>query len=657
MAEPESALNPKPIISLMLAVSVGFWASELATYFTSLTQIKEMDLTNFKVESIPEEAIDLRNLEGLGDEIENAKEECKESDENKNWSCALLKVGPEKIPTNAIVWDKMLSAELNPKEPIDPSKHYFSNKLTDKKSNLIDPDLLVSKLTVLVVVVSGVLFLLDLLCIVWWYARYIYRIQPDASFGAYFLDFVICSMFALAANSWTDPRTFVLATVFGSLFLGGRFWRLYQGPHVSLTDRQILSKAGIFLGMAILVAVLFLAVVRALWPELDFPWYGHAVPGLLSAIGILLTVVLKNKIDVAVAIYAAKHVPSFHAHLSWPASKELPNPEQRARIRERTSGGLRAFDELFRALGKHDCIQSRVHSETDLRIQSYILAVPSCEKADYAHEIENKAFMVAVSHWLDDLVDGRNEVAVFNRIQDGPELSGDPEAGKEQNGAAGRLFEHIYRPLVRKHTDKHFYDLLDRKIRKSCRFAYNHEYMFLGLNRVAYGSVIFSPKITEDQRADLLTKHNVFLKTWNVEREGFAKEVEEIIDEISRGGAVGSILLGLTTKTVQEVAMSSEGNRLNIGLSILYSILYAPLVYYHNMIQELEHKEMVPLEAFDTDYDIWIPWVQSAREAIDKFGGDERKEGRTRQTEMAYKCFRPMLPRHIRSKLRPIYMP
>ena len=59
MTEPEGTVNPKPIISLMLAVSVGFWASELATYFTSLTQREQIDLTNFKTESIPPAAIDV----------------------------------------------------------------------------------------------------------------------------------------------------------------------------------------------------------------------------------------------------------------------------------------------------------------------------------------------------------------------------------------------------------------------------------------------------------------------------------------------------------------------------------------------------------------------------------------------------------------------
>jgi hypothetical protein len=46
---------------------------------------------------------------------------------------------------------------------------------------------------------------------------------------------------------------------------------------------------------------------------------------------------------------------------------------------------------------------SKVHADVDIEIQSYLLSIPS---ATQSKEIENKAFMVAASHWLDDLLDG-----------------------------------------------------------------------------------------------------------------------------------------------------------------------------------------------------------------------------------------------------------
>jgi hypothetical protein len=538
--------------------------------------------------------------------------------------------------------------------------------------------------------VSGVLFLLDLLCIVWWYARYIYRVQPSASFWTYFLDFVICSMFALAANSWTKPSIFLLATACASAFLVWRFVRLYYSSDASMTDRQILYRASRTLVVAMVIAVLSLFMADKLSQKLGMSTTTYyLLPGVLSLIGIVLTIWMRRKIAVAVDIYSARHAPITEAYLWWPETEpakgkeekrkkpeeqeeEQENEEQqrRGRIRHHTETGLKSFDSLFLQFGKHDRIYSRVHSETELRVQSYILGMPSCGSEVYAEEIEKKAFMVAVSHWLDDLVDGRNEVDIFRRLQKSRKLHNATPLSDEPEKAE-KLFEEIYRPLIIKYTDRNFYEALYRMICRSCLFPFNRRYMFLGLNRVAYGAVIFSPRLNPEQRMSILDDHNVFLKDWNVEGVGkfFENKVEAILDKIVGGGEAGSILLALTTKTVQEVALSSENFEMNIGLSILLSILYAPLIYYHNINEELANDEMIPLQSFDTDSDLWIPWLEDTREKINsiwdaKRKSDpnykreiDRKEMRIKQIEMAYRCFEPKLPKSIRGKLCNIYVP
>ena len=545
MAESESTIDPKPIVSLMFAVSVGFWASQLATYFA----------------------------------LEDTKLDVK--------SCVTL--------------------------------------------------------------VSGVLFLVDLLCVVWWYARYIYRVQPSATFWTYFLDFIVCSMFALAANSWTAPRPFLFATVVASFFLVLRFWLLYRSSSASLTDKSILLRAGVMLLIATFLAGGLLIVVKDWLPQAGLsPYQGHGLPGALSFIGIVLTMILKTRIDVAVDIYASRHATIAATGLWWPTP--VPDGEQRQHIRDQTQAGLDDFDALFRELGHHDRVHSRVHSETDLRVQSYVLALPSCENAHDAQEIEKKAFMVVASHWLDDLVDGRSEVAVWKRLRKAPSLSDDLED-------AETLFELIYGPLIKKHTHRKFYDKVVQRVSDACLFAFNCKYMFLGLNRVAYGALIFSPKLPPEERRAALIAHNNFLKEWNDENGSeFERDVEDVLNDILEGGDVGAILLGLTTKTVQEVAMASENQVMNKGLSILYSILYAPLLYYHNIGDELTNEEMIPLQAFDTDCDLWIPWVGKTRELIASFGGDDRQEFRKRQIEMAFKCFESRLPAGIRPQLEDIFM-
>lgn len=567
MANSDSSINPKPIVSLMFGVSVGFWANTLVRFIT----------------------------------------------------------------TGGAAAAKTASVESG-----DVTAHAF------RFSNVVDD----------VALISGTLFLLDLLCIVWWYARYIYRIQAVASFGSYFLDFVIASMFALAANSWTDPETFLVASMSGSIFLLVRFVLLYRSADASLTDRHIMLTTGIMLVAALLIAGLGIAVLKDAIPELKpaLGWGGHLLPGIVSLAGVVLTIVMRGKIDVAVDIYAARTSPIGASPLVWPRNPTLQR-EQITRIRQRTKAGLSDFCSLFEKYGRYDRLCSRVHSETDLLMQSYILAVPSSDETDHEIEIEKKAFMVAASHWLDDLIDGRSEVSALGRIRSGPPLS-------DEEDEAVALFTHIYKPLIIKHTSKAFYAEFYNELLHACPFPFNRKYLLLGLNRVAYGAVVFSPKISADDRMRILDKHNVFLKDWNDERTSdFARAVEDLLDQIAQSWEAGRILLGLTTKTVQEVAMSSEGRELNIGLSILYSILYAPLIYYHNIGSELAEGEMVSLQSFDTDYDLWIPWIERALQIIRQFGDGDRTTTRLQQIEMTYLCFEELLPRRVGAELKGIFVP
>jgi hypothetical protein len=697
MAKDDAAIDPKPIISLMFAISVGFWANQLVRYVTPASESVRLQYTATELQlwldrALGEYAHGLDPNEKLAAQrlqmAIHGRLEAHRKDPN-GITASTAEILRDDV--NDQVGQYAENLKPKGKKPLGKLPSRISDKL-DKYVTGMQPDTKWWRrwFTLL----SGVLFLFDLLCIVWWYARYIYRVQPRASFWSYFLDFLICSMFALAANSWTTPDIFLFATVWGSALLFARFVRLYYSTDASMTDRQILLHARTTLLIACGIALIGLLTADRFGDEYGVKTY-YLLPGVLSSIGIFLTVWMRRKIAVAVDIYAARHAPISDAYLVWPESSLACVPEQiglegeagradeltaeerdrrmeqqRGRIRHHTEAGLRDFDNMFRQLGRHDRIYSRVHSETEIRVQSYILALPSCGNEAYAEEIEKKAFIVAVSHWLDDLVDGRNEVDVFKRLQKYRKvLNATPLSDVSEK--AEELFERIYRPIVVKYTDREFYEMLHRRICESCLFPFNRKYMFLGLNRVAYGAVAFSPKLSLEQRMDILDDHNVFLKNWNVEGVGkyFENKVESVLDRVVAGGEAGEILLALTTKTVQEVAMCSESFEVNVGLSILFSILYAPLIYYHNIKAELEHDEMVPLQSFDTDSDLWIPWLKLTRSTIDSVWDERckrrrdyycelvRKNMRIKQIEMAYRCFEPALPKHIWSPLREIYLP
>ncbi|MHC4544843.1 MAG: hypothetical protein ACYSYL_10000 [Planctomycetota bacterium] len=520
-AKTDNAVDPKPIISLMFAISVGFWASQLATYITPTGECSRLrsnaEVLQMWVNNKLMKYSDLNGTAGTSEKREQSKNDTDPNEtagtrgkrgqkqgengtdpnettgtsgkrEQQWYSRIKKKLGEhvkqfedEGIPPHLVVTQMSNDIIEELDAQIKVSKQYpYAVKLLKKIRGRLERygkgfNPTNRKWRRWLTLGSGILFLLDLLCIVWWYARYIYRVQPRAEFKTYFLDFIICSMFALAANSWTKPKTFMFATLCGSGFLIFRFVLLYLGSSASQTDRYILKIAGFALLLAVPISAGCLLGVDKLIQGSKTQIYicGPSLPGVLSLIGIVLTICLKTKIDVAVAIYSARFAPTSPAYLAWPASKsedkekEEEVKSQHARIRHRVKAGLEDFNNLFHQFRKHDRIYSRVHSATELRVQSYILALPSCEKEDYAEEIENKAFMVAVSHWLDDLVDGRNELFVYKQLQKYKNLQHDPPLSDDIEHAK-KLFTQIYRPLIIRYTDRNFYDRLYDRICECC---------------------------------------------------------------------------------------------------------------------------------------------------------------------------------------------
>lgn len=518
---------------------------------------------------------------------------------------------------------------------------------------------------------SGAIYLLDILCIAWWYANYIYRIQPISTFGNYFLDFVICSMFVLGAHSWTQPATFLFATAVGSALLVVRFFTLYNSVNATQKDRGVLRYALLLLMAAVVLAAVLYLLLKLAPPE-RIPDTVSVAPGAFAAIGVGLTLMMRRRIDVAADISEAARQDYRPTPLHWPGGERVSAAE-RMLIRERAQEGLDEFARLFDRTREHMVMPSRVHSRTDLHVQAYVLGISSVVRNDVDasenlhDEIRNKALVAAAAHWLDDLVDGREEHALLKRL---PVATPDPSLH-----AMEALFHNIYRRLVVKHTDSRFYDELVRELFCGCCSSpANTRYLHLGFVRVAWGAALFSPKINPDRREAMVRTHNEFLINWHVEGSAFTNEVEDLLREMARSG-VGANLLALTTKTVQEMAMASERIPLNISVSVLMSIMFAPLLYYHDIEEELATGEMVSLEAFDSDYDLWSRWLERARSLLDRVadatsraqqsqphGGrynpeiDPRIEHRLLQLEMAYRCFEGRLPEHLRRALRPVYV-
>ena len=305
-------------------------------------------------------------------------------------------------------------------------------------------------------------------------------------------------------------------------------------------------------------------------------------------------------------------------------------------------------------------LQSRVHDEFDLKVQSYILAIPSLGQPENIKkkEIKKKAFMVAASHWLDDLVDGMDVPKLFKRLRGWKdEYYGLGWAGSNYTARTERykeVFKEIYYKPIKNYTYRRFFDDLVEAIDNAAARDENKEYMYFGLNRVALGAIIFSRDVKE--REDVLKKHNeaIIDRVKRVERvkgdNDLSEAVCSLLSEMQETD-LGRSLIGLTTKTVQEVAMASEEQPLDFPLSVLYGLLYAPLLYFHDKDQEVKEGEISPLHDFEGDYKEIVPWLQKIQ-GLCKEASDERKEDRMKQIRVAYLCFSESFPEEVKKEFK-----
>lgn len=531
---------------------------------------------------------------------------------------------------------------------------------------------------------SGILFLVDLLCILWWFGKYLHPVQPSPTLWRHLVDFSIWGLLAMGSQSWDKPRVFIWATVPASCLLMIRFLMVYRAGDSTDTDKKIILGVGIALGVATLVAfVAILSVIvgfDVLRKDDNFDMYLlPALPGVLALIGIVVTILFRHKITIAANIHECKRHRFESMEIHWPESLRFEgrrratpdelleaadgkvrrhNPQDD--IRSQTSTGLQVFHDLFKPSGgglSHERLRSRVHAEADLVVQSYILAVASRCPEDVP-EIKRKAFIVGLSHWLDDLMDGRRETHVIRVLRSKEGFDFRVSGGAFDGSRTQKeLFTKLYRNEICRYTDGAFYSALVAKIEGyAVRVGGNKEFMYFGLNRVAAGAAMFSPKISDAVRMKLCECHNQALLALIGTKNKWQEDIRALLVEMDgEDGSPGRILLGLTTKTAQELAMSSEGAEIDWALSVLYSVLYAPLLYFHDADDELECGEMLPLDKFDVDYDQVTDWLSEVR-ALCEDANDRRVKQRFEQLAMAFRCFAPRLPESVRERLEHIYV-
>ena len=667
--------RPISIISVLFALSIAFWGGNMVRYLQEqVPRLQAYEITDKVLENLKEEKdelfddIYLSALEGVKNKfytsraefIEAIREAVKSADEGS--------------------LDKLKKTHKKLDNKVATAARAWMRPTTKVRATDIDAVLSI------LIILGGLAFLIDIACVMWWYARYIYVIHPTPTLPTHFLDFGVCATFNLAANAWTDLPVFLLATLGGAGLLLWRFRILYSSHEASGTDKFILSSAASWMRNAAVLSLLglgalaWLVLSLGLEPEI-YILFSHPLLLLtLSGIGIWLTIKFTTRIRASADMHRNRHRHFEPMELHWPRPL-LDDPNSRRRITQGARKGLDEFRGLFSSTGvQHDRLISRVHAEADLRVQSYILAVPSwtaAEKKDSGAtlgkqtgvegtagqgdvedaEVHRKAFIVGLSHWLDDLLDGREELAVWGKVTSWVGSGG--SFGLDENRD---MFEKLYRDIVISRTDPKFYVNLMNKIDSSVRLPDNLRYLYFGLNRVAVGAALFSRRVEYGERMKLLESHSGMLARLavrysdGVERE-WLKEVNDLLVRIQgREDRLGHNLLGLTTKTAQEMGMASESQEVKFGLSLLYSILYAPMLYFHDIEEEVKEGEMAALETFNVNYEDIIPWVEEITRLIDEYGtADKRFTSRRLQVKMTFRCFETHLPQVGKRDLEEIY--
>lgn len=247
---------------------------------------------------------------------------------------------------------------------------------------------------------------------------------------------------------------------------------------------------------------------------------------------------------------------------------------------------------------------SRVHPYGDVKVQAFGLAIPSIGNPP---EIVAKSYMTYVAHWVDDYFDRSNfqdEVLSQMRMN-----SLDLDCMIRIMGKVGAVCERM---ITR---GKHKVGISK------------------GLHRMIYGGLIIGAP-------DPLSQERYLKEHMSVSLSDVEGRVSNQIRE-----KISPVAFWMTTKTVQELLLGCEA-QYNPTLAMLYDLLYAPTLYYHDADEEEREGEL-------NFYDGKKPSQEEALNMIDLFGQninsitDGRFNLRTEQLKFLLQAFRHRLPPDI----------
>ena len=245
---------------------------------------------------------------------------------------------------------------------------------------------------------------------------------------------------------------------------------------------------------------------------------------------------------------------------------------------------------------------SKVHDYSDVETQAFILGIPSKENPK---EISMKSYLTYGAHWIDDFFDNPNLGVQDQKLFDNRHDIRKVLTSLSQIGKVGFfLAEKVPNP----------------------------EGVYKGLERMLYGGLVQRSR-SKEQR-EMLIREYQDLGVRFVD-EYVAEEIRQIQPET----------YWITNKTVTELINSSEPS-LDFTVQELWNLIYAPALYYHDIMEEEKSGE----SSFDKDEE---PRLEEMEKMI-KIGAkylpqfsDDRFDLRIEQLKFLLTSFRKVLPDSI----------
>lgn len=474
----------------------------------------------------------------------------------------------------------------------------------------------------------GILTLLVIIALWWWYGVFLRWFAPAEGFVMYLFDFVSLSCFAVATGLWSSlgngfPLTVSIASVLIStrFFFARRATRKVARAKLALLGAMI--TVGVFGGASLLVWA------GAVWRggNLDLETYKIVTLGFM-----LLSIVVT-----CVAVWMTEGLWWQRAFL--PGALEMPDrllppadtlkrinyPLSLDALRNLQRRAHVEFQQRCVSLGLHRCgadLNSAVHTSEDLHNQVLLAAFASDGSAE---DILKRFKVMYFVHWLDDVLDQRK----YSWCQLKSTQSKLVERGCKKDIEG---YEELFDGPLKGHR------ALAGEIRSWFKSPTGFD---LGIQRLIIGSFVFKPKSKHwfgEGETDLQDRaregHKTLLKQHGIRDELILAENQCFAD--------------LSTKTVTEFWHGMESGTVDYKYVLLFSLLYGPGLYYHDVDEERlanEHSETWR----DPNEDRVAAFVEQVGGLLDgMIEKDPRKASRVWEVAAFTECFSNVFPAKVK---------